>query len=279
MIEAMRRPRRKRGVQLLVAGMAAALLVAALGASSATAKPPVPSGCVGTVSATQYPNCTYPSPHAMGMFDRMASAGFQFNPADQDINKTYFGMPQRHVIWDLLMTNDQGKYYLVSPSVLNNAGTLTALTWTGGGLQESPSGGLVPDPRHALWGGPATFSLAGGKITYSTTSNGANGGPETITYDQNSWKYDAPNSDIHLTGVQSGGGTSWNLPWREPSGATNDFFYNIHGYKIQGTYHGEHVTGHAVLENMWATTPYFTSWWVRNRIGHWSFFNIDYKNG
>jgi hypothetical protein len=278
------RPRLRGGHRRrrMLTGLAGCMAIAAMGAAQAGAASPPTTGCVGTPPPTQYPDCTYPQPHSMGMFDRMASGSFKFAPADQDINKTYFGLPFQHQIWDFFLRNDAGKYYQVSPAVLRQpTGALTPITWTGGGFQESPSGGLVPDPRHALWSGGSgtTFSLAGGDITYKTTSVGPNGGPETITYDEDSFEYTAPNSNIHIEGKLSGNGNSWDLPWREPDGKTNEFFYNMHGYAVEGTYHGEHVKGHVALEEMWASVPYFTSWWVRNRVGHWSFFNIEYKDG
>ena len=254
-------------------------MVAALGGSQAAAQ----TGCPTPNTPEPYPNCTYPTPHSLGQCDRMQSASFKVNPPDMATPTQYWGLPHRHVIYDLLLRNDQGKYYLASNSVLTNqpGGTLTAFPWLETSSQEAPGGGLVPDPRYKSWNaaGPATQTLGPNGITYSVTNTGPAPNGEDVTYDENSFEYNAPNSDIHLKGPISGNGTSWDLPWREPSGATGEFFYNIHGYKLEGTYFGEHVTGHVVVETMWATAPYRTSWWVRNRIGHWAFAMIDYKNG
>ena len=256
------------------------MLIAA-GAPQASAQ----AGCPTPNTPAPYPNCTYPEPHSLGQWNRMQSSSFKVNPADMVPTTNYWGLPHQHVIYDLLLTNDEGKYYLASNSVLTNPdGSLTSFPWLGAaGLQEAtpPATGLVPDPRGKAWNpaGPVSQSLGPDGLTYQVTNTGPAPNGETVSYDEDSFKYQSANGDINLSGPMSGNGTSWDLPWREPSGSTGEFFYNIHGYDLEGTYLGEHVTGHVVVETMWATSAYRASWWVQNRIGHWAFAMIDYKKG
>jgi hypothetical protein len=266
-----RKSRRARGV----AGFALVSLVAALGASQAVAQ----TGCPNpNPQPDPYPDCTYPTPNTLQMFDQLELGSFAFSASDELVSNSYSGMPFQHVIWDFELYNDQGKFYLVSNAMRSDPtpSTLVAFPWLGQAFQEGPTGGLINDPRYKPWGGLGTQIQVGDKLVYSTTT--ANG-LEQITDGPDTFEYTTANGDIYLKGTRSGNGTTWELPWKEPSGATNTFLYNIEGYHVEGTWHGEHVTGHVVNENMWATVPYFTAWWVQNRIGSWSFFSTEYKDG
>ena len=269
------RVRSHRAVRRLVAGLAAAGAVAVVAAAPAAAAGGCPSP---NAQPNPYPNCTYPTPRTLGMFNQLDLASFGFSAPDELVTKSYSGMPFQHVIWDFELRNSAGKFYLVSNAIRANPdpANLVAFPWLGQAFQEGPTGGLVNDPRYQPWGGSATQQQVGDSLVYSTTT--ANG-LEQITDSPNRFTYTTANGDITLTGTRSGNGTTWELPWKEPDGTTNTFLYNIEGYHVEGTWHGEHVTGHVVNENMWATVPYFSAWWVQNRIGSWSFFSTDYKNG
>lgn len=262
---------RRLGIAAAAATVAAAVSVPTAGAQTGCPSPnPQPN---------PYPDCTYPTPHRLGMFDNLQLGSFQYNAEDELVTKRYSGMPFQHVIWDFELNDDEGKFYLASPAIRADPdpSNLVAFPWLGVGFEEGPSGGLVPDPDYKSWGGAATQTMTpDGKMQYSATS--ANG-VEVITNDPDTFEYTTENGAVNLTGKRSGGGTTWNLPWREPDGSTNTFLYNIEGYKVKGTWYGEQVTGHVVNENMWATVPYRASWWVRNRIGSWSFFSTEYKDG
>ena len=264
-------PRRTRGV----AGFAVISILAALGTSEALAQTGCPSS---SVQPDPYPDCTYPTPHTLQMFDKLQLGSYAFSVSDELITNSYSGMPFQHVIWDFELYNDQGKFYLVSNAMRSNPtpSNLIAFPWLGQAFQEAPTGGLVNDPRYKPWGGVGTQTQVGDNLVYSTTT--ANG-LEQITDGPDTFEYTTANGDIYLKGTRSGNGTTWHLPWKEPNGATNAFLYNIEGYHVEGTWHGEHVSGHVVNENMWATVSYFAAWWVQNRIGSWSFFSTEYKDG
>ena len=271
---------RRRFARRFLLGLAAAATFVAIGSPGASA-----AGCPTPNTPEPYPNCTYPSPHQLGMYDRMATSSWDFASPDVLATRTYLGMPHQHTIYDYFLRNDQGKFYLGSNAILGPGGSLTAFPWFGVGAFQGPGPGgppgLTPDPRTHAWttGSPVTQTLTpDGKVQVDATTSASPGGQQ-ITYDRNSFKYAAANNEINLNGSQTGGGTNFNLPWREPNGNTNDFFYNVNSYKVEGTYQGEHVTGHVFVETMWSDVAYRASWWVRNRIGNWAFFDIDYKNG
>jgi hypothetical protein len=261
---------------------AVAAVAAALGASAATQDTAV-AACPTPNTPNPYPNCTYPTPQSFGMFDGLATSAVAFNSQDSLATKSYFGMPHQHTIWDYFLHNDKGKFYLGSNSILGPGGSLTSFPWFGVGAFQGPGPGdppgLTPDPRTHAWvaGAPATQTLTpGGKVQVDATTSV---GGQQITYDRNSFKYTSANNEINLTGTPTGGGTQFNHPWREPDGTTNAFFYIELAYKVEGTYQGEHVKGHVTTELFWSDVAYRASWWVRNRIGQWSFFNVDYKDG
>src|SRR5262245_56565218 len=231
------RKTRKRGraPRRMLAALAAATALGALTASQGTAA----AACPTPNTPNPYPNCTYPNPHSAGMFDGWATTPFAMSSQDTLATNTYFGMPHQHTIWDYFLHNDQGKFYLGSNSILGPGGSLTSFPWFGIGAFQGPGPGdppgLTPDPRTHAWiaGAPATQTLTpGGKVQVDATSTAANGAQQ-ITYDRNTFKYTSANGEINLTGTPTGGGTQFNHPWREPSGQTNDFFYNELAYKVE----------------------------------------------
>jgi hypothetical protein len=265
----------RRVSRRIAAALAAITLMPVLGTSSAGAQTGCPSP---NPQPNPYPNCEYPTPHTLGMFDKLQLGSFAFSAGDELVTNRYSGMPFQHMIWDFTLHNKQDKFYYDSNAIQpgTTAGSLAAFPWLGVSLQEAPTGGMVPDPRYQSWGGSATQTQVGDKLEYSTTT--ANG-LETIVTGPNTFEYKTANNAINITGTRAGGGTTWQLPWKEPNGSTNTILYNIEAYTVTGTRYGEPVKGHVAIESQWGTVPYRTAWWTRNRIGSWAFFVTNYKNG
>jgi hypothetical protein len=228
-----------------------------------------------------YPAGHYPTPHVMGQFDRLQLAAFRVVPADQLVTMPYFGLRHTDTFFDVLLTGSSGKFYLISNVVRDAAsGALTGAPWLGA-TQSTPNG-LVPDPRYQPWTGAANQVLTpDNKILYTVQDTAQ---AETFSFDEGSFEWKTASGNIHLTGTNAGGGTSWRLPWREPeppvgTGDTDQMFYNQQGYQVEGTYYGESVKGHAVIETMWGNEDYAGTWWVQNRIGHWAFILVNYTDG
>lgn len=223
-----------------------------------------------------YPGDEYPKTRRMGQFDRLQLGGFTVVPEDQLVTKRYFGLRHTDTFFDALVTSDSGQFYLISNAVKSGAdGSLTAAPWLGA-FQASPDG-MVPDPRYAAWTGRAVQTLTdGGRVTYSLPDMP---NPEEFSFGATSLEWKSATGDVHLAGNLAGNGTQWRLPWREPDGATDEMFYNQQGYSVEGTYYGERVAGHVVLETMWGNRNYGDTWWVANRVGHWAFMVTNYADG
>src|SRR5262249_25555731 len=128
-----RRSWRQRAVRRSVACAAAIGLFAAVGASQASAQTGCPSP---DPPPLPFPDCTYPTPHHLGMFDKLQLGSYAFDAPDEAITKTYWTWPWRHVIWDIELNNDQGKFYLNSNAIRNSDDTaqtqpLSAFPWLG----------------------------------------------------------------------------------------------------------------------------------------------------
>jgi hypothetical protein len=255
---------RPRILRRATAGVIAA---AALAAAVTTAIAQGPTG---------YPGGHYPTPHSEGQFDRLQVDSFKVTPSDQLATNKFFGLRHTDTFLDVLVTGTSGKFYLISNVVRDASdGSLTGAPWLGADVS-SPTG-LVPDPRYKPWTGSATQTLtSGNRLKYSVMSSA---GPEHFSYGEQAFEYESANGDIHLTGSLAGQGTQWLLPWRDPTGATDEMFYNQQGYHVSGTYFGEHVSGHVVVETMWGNEDYAATWWVQNRIGHWAFLVNNYRDG
>ncbi len=227
-------------------------------------------------TALGYPGGEYPRPRRMGQFDKLQMGGFQVVAQDQLATRTYFGLRHTDTFFDALVTSASGQFYLISNAVQTAAnGSMKAVPWLGA-FQATPDG-MVPDARYVAWTGAAVQTLtADNRVRYSLPDM-AN--PEEFSFGDTSLEWKSTNGDIHLSGTLAGNGTQWHLPWREPDGQTDEMFYNQQGYHVEGTYYGESVTGHIVLETMWGNENYGDTWWVANRVGHWAFFVNNYDDG
>ena len=235
----------------------------------------IPTPTLGSTSAG-YAGGQYPKTRSMGQFDRLQVGSFQVAVEDQLITKRYFGLRHTDTFFDALLSSKDGQFYLISNAVQSTAdGSLIAVPWLG--AFQSTTEGMVPDSRYSPWTGAATQDMTpDNRVVYSLSEMG---NPETFDFDEASLAWSSANQDIQLAGTLAGNGTQWRLPWREPDGNTSEIFYNQQGYNVQGTYYGELVTGHIVLETMWGNENYADTWWVRNRVGHWAFFVNNYGDG
>jgi hypothetical protein len=236
---------------------------------------PIPTPSLGATSLG-YPGGTYPPSRRMGQFDKLQTGSFQVAAEDQLVSKRYFGLRHTDTFFDALVTSSAGQFYLISNAVQSGAdGSLAAAPWLGA-FQATPDG-MVPDPRYVAWTGRAVQTLsAEGRVTYSLPDV-AN--PEEFSFSDTDLEWKSANGDVQLSGALAGNGTQWRLPWREPDGTTGEIFYNQQGYRVEGTYYGEPVAGHIVLETMWGNENYGDTWWVRNRVGHWAFLVNNYADG
>ena len=244
--------------------------------SSTEVLPVVAEAAAFAGTADGYVEGHYPFPRRMGQFDRLQLGSFVVVPEDQLATNTYFGLRHTNTFFDVLLTNSSGKFYLVSNSVRDAPdGSLSATPWLGA-FQSTPEG-LVPDPRYTAWAGGITQTLTpDNQVRHSLTDLPH---AEEFSFGDTTLEWNVGDGEVHVTGTLAGNGTQWRLPWREPDGNTGEFFYNMQGYSVEGTYFGEPVTGHLVLETMWSNDDYVSTWWVRNRVGHWAFFVNNYGDG
>ncbi len=222
-----------------------------------------------------YSKGAYPEPRRMGQFNWLQMAGFTVHPADQVVTRSYFGLHHTDTWFDAFLTGSSGNFYLFSHNVKSAEGKLGAAGIIGG-FVATPSG-LVPDERYGQWSGPVISELTtDNRITYSAT--GPTSGEE-VSFGMTSFEWASENGDIQLTGQLCGQGTSWHHAWRRPDDETGEMFYNHQGYSVDGTYFGESVSGHVIVETMWGNENYTDTWFVQNRIGHWSSFMNNYEDG
>jgi hypothetical protein len=223
-----------------------------------------------------YPEGRYPSPRRMGQFDRLQLGAFLVVAEDQLTSRQYFGLRHTDTFFDALLMSSAGQFYLVSNAVQSSPGrSLVATPWLGA-YQASPDG-MVPDPRYVAWSGTAQQSIEpDGRVRYSL---GEGSDSEEVSFSGSALEWKDAAGRVHLSGALAGNGTQWRLPWREPDGSTGEIFYTQQGYSVDGTYQGETVSGHVVLETMWGNEHYGDAWWVKNRVGHWAFLVNNYADG
>ena len=231
-----------------------------------------------TTTRAQDSGYRYPSPPLIGAWEQVLIGTFQPFPEDQLVTKTYWGLHHTETWLDFYLRNDSGKYYLTSNALQSSAdgSQLTANPWLERGLQSSANG-MVVDPRTKQWTGTASQELtAEAKVKYTAT-NGARA--ETISFDDKTAEWKSENGDIDLKGTLVSPGINWLLPYREQSGETDEIYYAAQSYKVDGTYHGEPVKGYVQIEHFFGTTTYRDSWWWRNRLGNWVYWNNEYADG
>jgi hypothetical protein len=223
-----------------------------------------------------YPEGRYPDPRRMGQFDRLQLGAFTVVAEDQLTSRRYFGLHHTDTFVDALLMSTAGQFYLVSNAVQSDpGGSLVATPWLGA-FRASPDG-MVPDLRYVAWTGAATQSTRpDGRVRYSL---GEGPDSEELSFSDSTLEWQDGAGRIGLSGALAGNGTQWRLPWREPDGSTGEILYSQQGYGVDGTYQGEAVSGHVVLETMWGNEHYGDSWWVKNRVGHWAFLVNNYADG
>lgn len=214
----------------------------------------------------------YPSHLRMGQFGTVLMGGYKIVPADQRVTSKYFGLRHTDTFLDATLTGSSGKFYFVSFVVGSGPdGALSAASWLQA-MQSSP-GGLVPDARYQFTPGPSTQSIsAQGRLEYSLPA-------QTFGFDERNFEWKSADGKIQLSGTLAGNGTQWLLPQRGSDDGTHVMFYSQQGYFVEGSYFGESVKGHVIVETTWGQERYGSSWWVRNRAGHFGLFVINYADG
>lgn len=208
----------------------------------------------------------------MGQFNKLLIGGYRVDPADQHSAKRYFGHSHRNSFLDAMLVSEEGRFYFVSLVISrDNIGTLTASSWLGG-MRAAPAG-LAPDPRYRPMQGTVRHGRRDdGAIEYATEG-------ESFGYDQTNFYWNSPGQSIAIAGALCGNGGQWLLPSRSEDGESHLMFYHQQAYRIAGQYLGEKVTGHIVVELMWGNADYGSSWWMRNRVGRFGLFAINYVDG
>ena len=230
-------------------------------------------------STDGYPEGRYPPPPRMGQWAALQM--FVFSPLGKDLlsTNTYWGMDHVNSWHDLYIETSSGTLFLVSKSVSRaNANEPFTLPFAIS-FKSSPTG-LVINTCDRPWTGPVEEQLTPDDHITRTVSN-ATGEREVITFGPQRfvWKSQDPNY-INVEGTLVTPGTQWMLPWREPSGSTDRLYYQAQYYKVTGTYCGEQIVdGHAQMEDSWSTVGYPNTWWVQNRIGHWTTWTNEYADG
>lgn len=226
-----------------------------------------------------YPDGHYPSPLRMGMWDHFLIGAFQPVGSDQLSTATYWGLRHTNTWNDLYVRTSTGTLYVVAHQLMQAqpGDPLTAAPAVA--LQSSPQG-FVPDTCDRPWAGTATETLTADDSVQRTVAE-ANGQQETVVFGPRrfEWKSADPNY-IDVTGTLVTPGTQFLLPWRDPTGSTDEMYYLAQYYEVHGTYCGHRIIdGHAQIENVWGNVSYQNTWWVNNRIGHWTTWTNTYSDG
>lgn len=223
----------------------------------------------GRIEAPDRPETT---PHRMGQFNRLLIGGFRVDPLDQHAGMRYFGHPHRNSFLDAMLVSETGQFYFVSLVIArDDDGILMASSWLGG--MRATQAGLAPDPRYAPMQGVVRQSMrVDGTIEYAADA-------ESFSYDRAHFFWNAPGQAIAVNGTLCGNGGQWLLPSRSEDGESHLIFYHQQAYRVEGLYLGERVTGHILVELMWGNADYGDSWWMRNRVGRFGLFAIDYADG
>ena len=213
-----------------------------------------------------------PVARTMGQFKKLLMGGYRIDPLDQGVERWYFGHPRRNSFFNAMLVGPSSRFYFVSSVITHELdGSLVASSWLGG-MQSSPAG-LIPDPRYVPMSGRVQYdATSDGSIEYSTSA-------ERFGYDATTFFWSSPDQAIDLAGTLCGNGGQWLLPSRDNDGLSHLMFYHQQAYRVEGHYLGEAVSGHVLLEMMWGNNDYGRSWWMRNRVGHFGLFAINYADG
>ncbi len=239
-----------------------------------------PQPLTGQPHAPAEPAKPYGSPLRMAQWDHMQMGAFMPLAEDQDVTKKYYGLRHTETFIALLLRNSAGVYHLLSNAVQTPAegAALKAGPWLPIPMKSSPDGGLLPDPRCKPWDGKAIQEItADKKNKYTCDVQG--GGTDVVSFNEKTLEWMSSNGDIEIKGALAAPAMQLILPWREPNGDTDLLFYTAQFYKLDGKYVGEAVNGYSMIEHMWGTKNYATTWWVQNRIVHWPYFTTTYEDG
>lgn len=265
----------RRRVLLAAAGF---LVAVVLGVVATGALNQARAGTAKPQAAAGYPNGRYPSPLRMGMFDHLQMGTFEPLGEDQLKSDVYWGMPHRDTFVDLLVWHNDTFYETANLlSQQSQAGPLSASPLSL--ALRTSSTGAVPDTCHKPWTGEAAEDLLADDHIKTTIADGT--GIEQVIYGPEHFAWTSTNNGeyIDLQGTLVSPGIDWLLPWRDPSGATEQFYYTNQYYRVTGTYCGMPVHGYVDLEHTWGMHNYLNTWWVMNRVGSWSNWSTKYADG
>jgi hypothetical protein len=233
-----------------------------------------------------YPEGTYPAPPEMGQFDHNEMATFGVDPAKEQIGppigpSQYFGLRQTNHWNSYLLRDKEGNFYLNTPNIqkVNDGDPWTAGP-SFGGMGVKGSGVLGADPCARIW--------VGALLTEKVTANGdlqrsildSNGNTQTWTFGPKNYRWVSTDSNfLNLSGTLATPGFNFLLPWKDPSGSTDQMYYAGQMYKVSGIYCGKAVHGYVYDEHVYSKSGYLQSWWVQQRIGYWDVYINSYSNG
>jgi hypothetical protein len=271
----------RRGVAWVIAG----LFVLALPSGAAAAKDePRRMG--------QLEQLPQPDTWSLGIFDPLGS--------QLDVTKRYYGLRHTDTWLDLFVQNDAGQWFVtaqhLSDAICSDL-TVADLAVTQPdpdcgigpnyhmagfnlGLLSQPAGlAMVPNPQWRPWtpGNPTQEILPDDHVKWTIPTLAST---ESLVYGPQRIQWASTDGAIDLTGTLTAPGSWYYLPTpREAGTAKSDMFYDNAYYRVTGTYSGQHVSGHVIIENMWGNTPYDKTWWVHNRKQNWIAFTTSYADG
>lgn len=232
-----------------------------------------------------YTDRTYPTPLEMGMFDHNEMGTFGVNPKQQigpPIGPSeYFGLRQTNHWNSWLLRDKDGTFYLHTPNLrkINDGDPWTAGVSAGvKGLKGS--GVLALDACTRPWTGPLLTETITGSGDLQRSIRDTNGDIETWTFGPHTYSWKSTDTNyLNLSGTLATPGFHFLLPWKDPSGATDQMYYAAQFYKVSGTYCGKAVHGYVYDEHVYSKSGYSQSWWVQQRIGYWDVYINSYSNG
>lgn len=271
----------KKITDLIVCWFGAGVIYAGL-LSAAISDEPVPNPAQAPDEAPgpeSYSDNQYPLPRATGQLSFITAGAFYPYGPDQIAATEYWGLRHTDSWSDILVRGEKtGKLYMIANDMIRAQPGASLTAGLSFGYESAPDN-MKPTACHKPWTGEAPPERIEGDNVVRTAVN-ADGQMEVITYGPEilSWKT-RDSGHVDLEGTLATPGSQFLLPWRDATGATSAMFYQKQYYSVQGTYCGETVKGHVMIENIWGDVPYSQSWWVQNRVGSWASFITEYDDG
>jgi hypothetical protein len=221
-----------------------------------------------------YPGGAYPSERRIGQFNSLQMGPVTVHPEDLSVDSNYFGMRHTDTGLNAFLTGATGEKYFVMHAARGEDDGSLAVAMVNG-FRTTPDG-FAFDTRYSADWNEVSQTFSDGRVVYSL--KGATNAEEVkIGATDLEWK--DVKGDIQLAGTLAGQGTQWRHAWRSPDNETGELLFNHHAYSVTGSYFGDEVSGHVLIEHYWGEKTYINTWYVQNRVGSWCCFTNDYEDG